>query len=345
MNYDEIVSRQRRPALVAENGAIDMRELVRLGTLAASSHNTQPWRFRLGPREITILPDYSRRCPVVDPDDAHLFKSLGCAAENIVHAAAAQSHAAHVAFDAGDRSIRITLERSPAAARAAALAEAIPQRQCTKLPYDGRPITREHVAKLEASGDGAGNGDGVRVMPIEDDATRDAISELVCSGDVQQLKDPAFRKELFTWLRFNDAEAIVAGDGLASRTAGQPSLPSWLARPVVHLVLRGSAQAKTDAANIRSSPMLVAFTAASDTPGAWVEIGRVYERFALQATALGIRTAFINQPIEVTALQPELSRLLRLDGEKPLLLIRAGYGPQAPFSLRRPLEEVIDRTA
>jgi hypothetical protein len=27
-----------------------------------------------------ILPDLSRRCPAVDPDDHHLFVSLGCAA-------------------------------------------------------------------------------------------------------------------------------------------------------------------------------------------------------------------------------------------------------------------------
>jgi nitroreductase len=338
MSYDEIVLEQRRPALVADNGAIDMHELVRLGTLAASSHNTQPWRFLLGPREITILPDFARRCPVVDPDDAHLFKSLGCAAENIVHAAAARSHAAHVAFDTDARCIRITLEPSAASGRTATLHEAIPKRQCTKRPYDGRPIAGEHVALLEASG----AGDGVRTLLIEDATTRDAIIALVRRGDMQQLTDPAFRKEFFAWLRYNDNEAIAAGDGLASRTAGQPSLPSWLARPMAQLILRGSAQARTDERNIRTSPMLVAFATASDTPEAWVEIGRVYERFALQATALGIRTAFINQPIEVATLQPELARVLRLDGEKPLLLIRAGYGPQAPFSMRRPVEEVIE---
>jgi hypothetical protein len=337
MNYDEIVTMQRRPALVAGNGAIDMHELVRLGTLAASSHNTQPWLFRLGAGEIAILPDYSRRCPVVDPDDAHLFKSLGCAAENIVHAAAAQSHAAHMAFDADNASIRITLERSPAAARTSSLVDAIPQRQCTKLPYDGRPISSEHRALLEASGEG----DGVRTVLIDDVGTRDAICELVRSGDMQQLNDPAFRSELFAWLRFNDTEAAAAGDGLASRTAGQPSLPSWLAKPMAHLVMRGSAQARTDERNIRSSPLLAAFVAASDGPEAWVEVGRVYERFALQATLLGIRTAFINQPIEVPALEPELARLLRLDGENPLLLIRTGYGRQGPFSLRRPVDDVI----
>ncbi|MCY7390333.1 MAG: Tat pathway signal protein, partial [Leptolyngbyaceae cyanobacterium CAN_BIN12] len=45
-----------------------LRELVRYATLAPSSHNTQCWKFRLDDRSISILPDLSRRCPVVDPD-------------------------------------------------------------------------------------------------------------------------------------------------------------------------------------------------------------------------------------------------------------------------------------
>jgi len=66
-----------------------MQALVHAATLAASSHNTQPWSFRIYADAITISPDFSRRCPVVDPDDSHLFKSLGCAAENLAAAAPA----------------------------------------------------------------------------------------------------------------------------------------------------------------------------------------------------------------------------------------------------------------
>ncbi|NCA72888.1 MAG: Tat pathway signal protein, partial [Sphingobacteriia bacterium] len=64
-------------------------ELVSHVILAPSSHNTQCWLFRLGPDRIEILPDRGRRCPVVDPDDHHLFVSLGCAAENLLQAAPA----------------------------------------------------------------------------------------------------------------------------------------------------------------------------------------------------------------------------------------------------------------
>lgn len=99
--YDQAASEMRRPTKQPD-GNLDARELIRYATLAASSHNTQPWKFRIRKNQITILPDFSRRCPVVDPDDSHLFKSLGCAAENLVHAAAAQGFSAEVQFDSAE---------------------------------------------------------------------------------------------------------------------------------------------------------------------------------------------------------------------------------------------------
>ncbi|MEO8133510.1 MAG: hypothetical protein ABI831_06015 [Betaproteobacteria bacterium] len=68
-----------------------MLDLVRQAILAPSSHNTQCWRFQIAEKSISIAPDLKRRCPAVDPDDHHLFVSLGCATENMVHAALSAS--------------------------------------------------------------------------------------------------------------------------------------------------------------------------------------------------------------------------------------------------------------
>jgi hypothetical protein len=88
-SYEALAERTWKPGAVAGvTGAALGRELVRCATLAPSSHNTQCWKFAIGAngRLITLLPDLARRCPAVDPDDHHLFVSLGCAAENLVQA-------------------------------------------------------------------------------------------------------------------------------------------------------------------------------------------------------------------------------------------------------------------
>jgi len=67
----------------------DLQQMIRYATLAPNGHNSQPWRFSVNGGFASIIPDLSRRTPVVDPDDHHLFVSLGCAAENLLLAGAA----------------------------------------------------------------------------------------------------------------------------------------------------------------------------------------------------------------------------------------------------------------
>ena len=336
LTYDAAASEVRRPGQPLSGTAPDMWELVRLATLAASSHNTQPWKFRIGREAIEILPDFARRCPVVDPDDAHLFKSLGCAAENLVRAAATQGCAAEVNFDATAESVLVHL-RPSSTARQTDLSRVITARQCTKTPYDGSPLANDQLRILEL----AGQGSSARTMFLTERKQIEAVVEYVNRGNHTQLADPAFRRELISWIRFNPGEALRRRDGLSGRTGGQPSIPRWLAKFIIPFILTPKTQADTDAANIRSSSTVAIFVATGDDKPSWVEIGRAYERVALQATALELRNAFINQPIEVRPLRPQFESWLGLKGERAQLIVRIGRAPLAPYSLRRPVDEVI----
>jgi hypothetical protein len=72
-----------------------------------------------------------------------------------------------------------------------------------------------------------------------------------------------------------------------------------------------------------------------------IKAGRCYQRFALQAAALGIRTAFLNQLVEVATLRPQFTRYLGIDDRRPDLVVRFGHGPMMPRLLRRPIEAVM----
>jgi hypothetical protein len=330
--YDSAASTLRRQGPL---GARDDRELVRLATLAASSHNTQPWLFHTSADSISIHPDRTRRCPVVDPDDAHLYKSLGCAAENLVHAASMQGLVAEVHYDASADAVVAHLRESPGLA-STELSQALGTRQCTKSPYDGSPVALEHLAELERTG----TADGVRCLVLTERAEKAAVSELVERGNRAQLADEAFRRELLTWIRFNPRAALESGDGLAGRVNGQPALPTMLGRLLAPLVVTASGQAKADRTRLESSAGVAVFLTTTDRPASWVQAGRAYERFSLQADLLGIRSAFINQPIEVASLRGELRARLGVS-DHPQLMVRFGHAPRGPYSLRRPVDEVL----
>jgi nitroreductase len=334
MTYEELARQQRRhsdPAAAKE----DYRELVRYATLAASSHNTQPWSFHLHADRVSVLPDFTRRCPAVDPDDHHLFASLGCAAENLLHAAEAAGLRGHVAWDAPANRLDIDLEDAPPAR--SALFEAIPQRQCSRVPYDGRALRGDELSLLEA----AGRGEGVELILITDDPRREAVAEFVMQGNSLQFADRAWAAELREWIRFSAAEAMRTGDGLYGPVMGSPSVPRWLGELFMRLAFSATRQNKKDLQNIRSSSAIAVFVSEVNDPQHWVEAGRCYQRFALQATALGLRTAFINQPVEVAALRAHFGAWLGIGQRRPDLIVRVGHGPECPRSLRRPLHQVL----
>jgi hypothetical protein len=337
ISYESTVSTVRRPA---SSDTADYRELVRLGSLAASSHNTQPWTFGIGDGFIRIVPDFSRRCPVVDPEDAHLYKSLGCAAENIVHAAAAMGLRAEVDIETEQQQPAVIVRLTPdAGCQTTELAAAILTRQCTKAAYSGHPVADEDLATLAR----AGTADGVRAILLTDADEIRTVTDFVGRGNVIQLSDTGFRNELISWIRSNDRAALASGDGLASRTTGHPSVPSWLAKRLLPRLITAKRQVETDRTNIASSAGVAVFVSGRDDVKGWVDAGRCYERFALQATALDIRNAFINQPIEVDSLRPEFEGWLGLEGERAQLMVRFGRGPIMPYSVRRPLDDVMKR--
>src|SRR6516165_7403562 len=56
-----------------------MRFLLNYAVLAPSSHNTQPWLFRLHGGGVDVIADRTRALPVVDPHDRELTISCGAA--------------------------------------------------------------------------------------------------------------------------------------------------------------------------------------------------------------------------------------------------------------------------
>lgn len=284
---------------------------------------------------ILIRPDRSRRCPVVDPEDAHLHRSLGCAAENLIHAASQQQLRATVRFDDSLDAVIVDLVPGPEV-EPTALSAALTTRQCTRTAYDGRPVPDEELTRLRA----AGSSESVECLIRTSPGDIEPIAELIDAGNRRQLGDPAWRGELLDWIRFNPADALRRRDGLAGRVNSQPPLPTILGRLLAPLFVRAESQVRTDRARLESSAGVAAFVASDDSKASWVDAGRCYERFALQADLFGIRTAFINQPVEVADRRPLLEQALDTDGAAQLL-IRFGYADYAPYSLRRPVEDVI----
>jgi hypothetical protein len=334
LNYNEQANFIHRSFTKVSNMSMKMQEIVRFATLAANGHNTQPWKFAIQNHVIEIHPDYTRRLSAVDPNDRELWISLGCALENLIIAAHAIGYAPEVTYpDAADFiHIRLT-EDTPLAS---SLFDAIPVRQNTRSEYDGQPIKNDELDELNALP--LELGVALRLAINEKDL--ETILEYVNQGNLSQYADRAFLDELIHWLRFNKKEAIASLDGLYSRCSANPEVPRWLGQMFV-AGIEPQQQADTDAKKLRSSSGAVIIASKSDDKTAWVRTGQVYERLALQLTSLNIKSAFLNQPIEMAEIRGQFQSAMGLGGALPQLLVRFGYAESMLRSLRRPEEQVL----
>jgi len=312
-------------------------ELVRFATLAANGHNTQPWRFARAGSGVTLAGDAARRTPIVDPDDHHLYASLGCAAENLMLAASAYGLGA--AYDFEPESARIRIDLTPAGRPADALAAAIPKRQCTRAVFSGQAVAPADLTALRA----AAQMDGVDTLLITDRDGIDRVRDAVIEGSRMQMRDEAFVRELKRWIRFDAATALRSGDGLYGPCSGNPAIPDGLGRTIFPMVFTVDGETKKYRAQMDASAGVAVFSATRADPGHWALAGRAYQRFALQATALGVKHAFVNQPVEVATMRPQFAEAVGFSGRRVDLVVRFGYAPDLPFSLRRPVSAVLDR--
>lgn len=306
-----------------------MRELVRLGTLAANGHNAQPWRFDVGSNSIAIVPDYTRRTAVVDPDDHHLFVSLGCASENMAIAGSGE-----VSYDAAAGAVRSLLPAREAAG--SALAGAIERRQSSRSLYDGRGVSPDVLRALESCAY-----PGTHIVLVIENAKISRIEELIVEGNTSQMTDPAFRRELKRWIRFNRSEAKAKGDGLYAACVGSPSIPGFVGRALFGAAVGAKGENRKIRKQIASSAGLAVFYADAANHAHWARVGRSVQRFMLTATAMDVRCAFLNQPVEVAHLREALASLSGAAGYRPDLVLRFGHGPLMPRSFRRPVKAVI----
>ncbi|NIP56684.1 MAG: nitroreductase [Gemmatimonadetes bacterium] len=304
--------------------------LLRYAVLAPSSHNSQPWAFRVRDGTVDVYADPSRWLRVADADRRELYLSVGCAVENLVVAAEAFGFEPEVRFEPGGSDgelvARVALG-SPGTSvdrsRPPGLFDAIPRRQTNHGEFDGRPIPPAVRTGLE----GLALEPGITVRFTDDPAVRREVDELTARADALQFADPRWRKELGEWLGRG-----VFGHGWLMSKAAQLA--------VSHLNLARS-QSRKDTELLRSASLLGLVDVEAVDRESRVRAGQVFERLFLAATDAGLALQPMNQILQVEETRDEFEALLPGDWGRPQITFRLGYGESEEHTPRRPLEEVV----
>lgn len=315
------------------------RFVVGYGVLAPSSHNSQPWRFRVDDAHLDVYADWSRSLPVVDPGDRELTISCGAAVEHIRLALAHSGYRCTVDHLPAPKDpallARIALAGSaPATSGDEQLFKQIVRRRTNRGAFHVRPVEAETLRQLQDDATVA----GAWLHVVQTAMGRMAVAQLVARGDLAQMHDSAFRRELADWVRGNHSGRA---DGIRGYGLGLGDLHSMVEPTVIRRFDVGPGRAADDRELAEASPALAVLGTDRDDQDSWLRAGIGLARLLLRARAHDVWASFLNQPVEVPELREELAAMVRRPGS-PQLVLRLGYGtaPVLPEP-RRPVSDVL----
>jgi hypothetical protein len=325
---------------------------VAAAVLAASPHNTQPWRFGIRADAVDVYLDRARGTGAVDPFAREQYAGIGCAVENLALAARARGLLPRVALlpdgAAGPRVAQIDV--TPGAPLRSPLYDAIGDRHTNRGPYEPREVPTTELAGLVDTSDLA----GLAVHWVADPASRTSLGRLLVDAAAALCADEQQSQDNYAWFRSSNDEIQEHRDGLT--LGGQGFSPLFLA---MSTLLPASSREAGDQFWLDQTRTVHTATAAAygvittsspEDRRTQLDAGRLLQRIHLTATSRGVALHPMNQVTEridreratgaTPTFAPRFADLLPR-GVQPLLTFRVGYAVrEAGASPRRSAQEV-----
>ncbi|RST17649.1 nitroreductase [Streptomyces sp. WAC05374] len=303
--------------------------------MAPSMHNAQPWRFHYSRAEgvLSLRMDPARTMPHSDPSTRGLHIGCGAALFNLRVAAA------HAGWEAQTRLMPEGSDRELLAVTAfvqaggsddiAGLYPAVHRRHTSREPFSDETVPDAVLDGLR----GAARAEGAR-LDLPGDWQIETLLELVRDAEHAEELSAGVREEISRWIAGTDS---ARPEGIPSYALGPRRYDG---RAPVRDFAGGHRVEGRGSAVFERSPCLAVLGTREDEREDWLRAGQAMERVLLRATLDGLSTSLNSQALE----WPELRWAVRDPASRtghPQMLIRLGYGPEAPATPRRPVSEVL----
>ena len=326
--------------LLARDGVL--RRIIESATAAPSIHNTQPWRFTVVADDLLhVEADQDRALWVSDPRARALYLSCGAALFNIKTAIRMtgfnplvwplpQPEFAPTVLAA----VQAEPGRPPTFAERE-MYEAIWQRHTNRNPFTSEQISESMVVALEQAA-----GFEFAVLRMLTGGQAAIVLDMAAEASAELAQDVEHQIELARWIGVSGAKS--AREGIPAEAL--PSKPRREPAPIRGDLAAASPAIARPSADYEQFPQLAVLTTARDEPADWLRAGQALQRVLLTATAHGVSASFLYQSIELRDMRGDEAPAWPFP-ENPQMVIRLGYGKPPAASPRRPMDDVLTRTA
>ncbi len=313
-----------------------IRSALMLAVRAPSVHNSQPWQWRVGKSSLHLYANPDLRLPQTDPDARDFMLSCGATLHHCQAAFAAlgwQSKVHRFPNPADPNHLAvIELHRYPASEVDIALAAAIPRRRTDRRHYSSWSVPQGDITMMGARAARAG------VMLRRVDALT-SLRHLIDEAARRHATDHDYLTELSAW-----SGRYASTAGVPARSTPEPDTEAALPART----FAGAALAQTpDGVAADDSAVVIALGTADDDELSWLRAGEATSVVLLTATAFGLASCPITEPLEFAETRAQVAEDVFGDDGYPQMLLRIGWAPvnadPLPATPRRPLSDVVTR--
>jgi hypothetical protein len=312
-----------------------LKLLVTLANLAPSSHNMQPWLFRIEDESIVLLPNPKLRLMVADPDGREFFITLG----TVIGSMKLVARAYGLGFEYSksnniDREIgRFRFTSLEAVKPDYELLKAFVQRHNSRLPFSKNPLPEKFIEKIRNALAGIAD-----FTIIIDEELKGRIERNILDSVKDAFADKNFCLELAPWVKKSIGRHE---DGLPGYNLGMPFLLSLIFPWMIRNIDISNLQVKIHKRMLDNSSVYGVISANEETSEKWLEIGEAFLNVAVEAEKDQISIGIMQASIENAKNRKELQNIIGSE-KLPQMFFRLGYcNLNHKHSPRRPLSKVL----
>lgn len=298
-------------------------EILSYAIRAPSTHNSQPWLFKISTDTVEVYYDPTLFLPEADHESRDLYISMGCMLENLSIASE------HFGFDAGitiviDEQIHkiaqvvFAEKKSSISPQNELLFTTISSRVNARGIFTSRLVPQE-IQQVITSEANMFKNYGITVTLINDKEKIHSIAQLTQQSMHIAYQKPSFRKEMYHWINSNLSKKK---QGLPGYSLNMPLVLSLIIPVLIRFFNMGPLLGKLNFQSLSSAPLLIIFSG-PNTKLSWVSIGRCAERLMLHIQSLGLQTSIYVGSLEMGSLYKDVQNITGLQ-ERPQFLFAVG---------------------
>jgi hypothetical protein len=295
-----------------------IKNILSYAIRAPSTHNSQPWLFKLKTSGVDVFYDEKYLLPQADPTTRDMYISIGCMLENMSIASQNLNYLSEINYGPFGEKTKIAevyfRPISQISDLDKELFNIIPKRVNARGKFLNEKISDDLVKNIDSI---IKNDDSIEVDFISSKEKIEKIALITQEAMHIAYNNISFRKEMSKWLNSNFSRKK---EGLPGYSLKMPLLVSIFIPIIVRFFNIGKFLGYLNFKSISTAPLVIIFSSPDDNLS-WLRVGRLAERTMLYVQSNGYQSSIYVGSIEMGNLYKEVQSITERKNRPQFILL------------------------